>query len=91
MKSSQFFALHHLAEWGMNHDRENMDRLDVSAQSGCKTLQQKNQAYAGNDHHDEDVGHIQNIGTKQFSHEPKAYERWLGPWEKHEKKCEAKH
>jgi hypothetical protein len=40
----------------VNHDRENMDRPVVSAHSGCKTLQQENYAYVGNDHHDEDVG-----------------------------------
>jgi hypothetical protein len=39
----------------MNQDVENMDHQCVSAQSEYETLKQKNQAYAGNDHHDEDV------------------------------------
>jgi hypothetical protein len=45
----------------VNHDGKNVDRLSVSAQSECVALQQEKQAYAGNDHHDEDVGHNQNI------------------------------
>jgi hypothetical protein len=45
----------------VNHDRENVDHPSVSAQSGCRTLQQKNQAYARNDHHDEDVSHNQSV------------------------------
>jgi hypothetical protein len=65
--SSQSFALHHLAEWDMNHDGENMDHPSVSAQGECETLQQENQAYAGNDHHDEDVGHNQNILSQSCS------------------------
>jgi hypothetical protein len=50
-----------LAEWDVNHDGENVGHPDVSAQSVCEPLQQENQAYAGNDHHDEDVGHIQSV------------------------------
>jgi hypothetical protein len=45
----------------MNHDWKNVHRLGVSAQGECDKLQQKNQAYAGNDHHDEDVGRIQSV------------------------------
>jgi hypothetical protein len=44
----------------VNHDGENVDRPSVSAQSESETLQQKNQAYVRNDHHDEDVGRDQN-------------------------------
>jgi hypothetical protein len=40
----------------VNHDVESVDRPSVSAQSGRRTLQWKDQAYAGNDHHDENVG-----------------------------------
>jgi hypothetical protein len=35
--------------------------IQVSAQNECETFQQENQAYAGNDHHDEDVGRIQSV------------------------------
>jgi hypothetical protein len=59
--SSQFFALHHLAEWDVNHDGKNVDRPNVLAQSECENLQQKNQIYTGNDHHDEDVGRNQSV------------------------------
>jgi hypothetical protein len=45
----------------MNHDRENVDRPSVLAKSEYKTLQQGNHAYAGNDHHDENVGHNQSV------------------------------
>jgi hypothetical protein len=45
----------------VKHDGENVDRLGVSAQDECEKLQQKNQAYAGNDHYDEDVGRIQSV------------------------------
>jgi hypothetical protein len=45
----------------MNHDGKNVDRLSGLAQSKCKTLQQKNHAYAGDDHHDENVGHNQSV------------------------------
>jgi hypothetical protein len=55
------FAPHHLAEWDVNHDGESVDRPSVSTQSGEGTLQRKNQAYVGNDYHDEDVGHNQSI------------------------------
>jgi hypothetical protein len=54
----------------VNHDGENVDRPDVSAQSECEPLQQGNQAYAGNNHHVEDVG----LSTKRFSRGPKPYE-----------------
>jgi hypothetical protein len=50
-----------LAEWDVNHDGKSVDRPSVSAQSGEKTLKWENQAYAGNDHHDEDVGRIQSV------------------------------
>jgi hypothetical protein len=46
---------------GQESRRESMDRPSVWAQSGCKTLQQENHAYASYDHHDEDVGHNQSI------------------------------
>jgi hypothetical protein len=61
MKSLQFFALPHLAKWDMNHDGEKVDRLGVLAQGECDILQQENQAYVGNDHHDEDVGRNQSV------------------------------
>jgi hypothetical protein len=38
-----------------------VDHPSVSAQSGCMNLLQENQAYMGNDHHDEDVGRNQSI------------------------------
>jgi hypothetical protein len=38
-----------------------MDRASVLAQSECKTLQQENRAYAGDDHHDENIGHNQSV------------------------------
>jgi hypothetical protein len=50
-----------LAEWDVNHDEESVDRPSVSAQSGGRTLQRENQAYAENDHHDEDVGRNQSV------------------------------
>jgi hypothetical protein len=50
-----------LVEWDVNHDGESVDRPSVSTQSGGRTLQRKNQAYVGNDHHVEDVGHNQSI------------------------------
>jgi hypothetical protein len=50
-----------LAEWDVNHDGESVNRPSVLAQSGGRALQWKNQAYAGNGHHDEDVGHNQSI------------------------------
>jgi hypothetical protein len=59
--SSQFLAPHYLAQWDVNHDGGNVDRLDVWSQSECVKLLQENQAYAGNDHHDEDVGRIQGV------------------------------
>jgi hypothetical protein len=40
----------------VNHDGESVDRPSVSGQNGEMTLQQENQTYVGNDHHDEDVG-----------------------------------
>jgi hypothetical protein len=60
-KSSQSFTPHHLIEWDVNHNGENMDHPSVSAQSEYETLQQENHAYTGYDHHDEDVGHNQNV------------------------------
>jgi hypothetical protein len=50
-----------LNEWDENHDEENIDHPSVSAQNGCETLLQENQAYAGNDHPDEDVDRIQGV------------------------------
>jgi hypothetical protein len=43
----------------VNHDGENVDRPSVSPQGGGRTLQQENQAYVRNDHHDEDLGYNQ--------------------------------
>jgi hypothetical protein len=54
-------APHHLTEWDVNHDGENVDYPSVSAQSECETLQQEKQAYVGNDHHDKGVGHNQSV------------------------------
>jgi hypothetical protein len=45
----------------VNHDEENMDHPSVSAQSGCRTLQQEKHAFVGNDDHDEDVGRNQRV------------------------------
>jgi hypothetical protein len=56
-----------LAEWDVNHDRENVDHPSVSTQSGCMALQQENQVYVENDHHDEDVGHNQSIKAQSGS------------------------
>jgi hypothetical protein len=50
-----------LVEWDVNHNEESVDRPSVSAQSGGRILQRENQAYAGNDYHDEDVGHNQSV------------------------------
>jgi hypothetical protein len=50
-----------LVEWDVNDDEESVDRPSVSAQGGGMTLQQENQAYAENDHHDEDVGQNQSV------------------------------
>jgi hypothetical protein len=50
-----------LAERDVNHDGEYMHHSSVLAQSECRTLLQENQAYAGNNHHDEDVGCIQRV------------------------------
>jgi hypothetical protein len=54
-------ALNHLTKWDVNHDGENVDHPSISAQSLCETLQQENQVYAKNDHHDEDVGRNQRV------------------------------
>jgi hypothetical protein len=51
----------------MNHDRENVDHPSVLAQSECKVLQQENRAYAGDDHHDENVGRNQSIQAQSCS------------------------
>jgi hypothetical protein len=45
----------------MIHDGKNVDHPSVLAQSDCKTLQQENRAYAGDDHHDDNVGRNQSI------------------------------
>jgi hypothetical protein len=50
-----------LNEWDENYDRENVDHPSLLAQNGCKILQQENHVYAGKDHHNEDMGHNQNI------------------------------
>jgi hypothetical protein len=50
-----------LNEWDENHDGENVDRSSVLAQNGCEALLHENQAYAENDHHDENVGHNQSV------------------------------
>jgi hypothetical protein len=39
----------------------NVDHPSVSDKSGCRTLQQEKHAYAGNDHHDENVGCNQRV------------------------------
>jgi hypothetical protein len=46
---------------GREPQQENVDRLSVLTQSECKILQQENCAYAGDDHHDEDMGHNQSV------------------------------
>jgi hypothetical protein len=51
----------------MNYDGENMNRPSVSAQNECETLMQKNQTYAGNNHHDEDVGRNQSVYAQSGS------------------------
>jgi hypothetical protein len=45
----------------MKHDGENMDRPSVMAQSEYETIHQENQAFTGDDHHDEDVCHNQSV------------------------------
>jgi hypothetical protein len=79
----------------VNHDRESMDRPSVSTQSGERTLQWENQAYAGNGHHDEDVGRNQSVYAQSGSivdqnhmSDGWGHERTEA---KHQKKCEAKH
>jgi hypothetical protein len=56
---SSEFMIHgtHGTKYRLNHDGENR----VWAKSECEKLQQKNQAYMGNDHHDEDVSHIRSV------------------------------
>jgi hypothetical protein len=44
-----------LAKQDENHDGENVNRLSISTQNRCETLVQENQAYAKNNHHNEDV------------------------------------
>jgi hypothetical protein len=51
----------------MNHDGESVDRPSVSAQSGARTLQWENHAYAENGHHDEDAGRNQNVKAQSGS------------------------
>jgi hypothetical protein len=51
----------------VNHDGKNVGRPDVLAQSECEPLQQGNQAYVANDHHDEDVDHIQSVKAQNGS------------------------
>jgi hypothetical protein len=67
-RSSQSFAPHHLSEWDVNHDGENVDRPSVLAQNECKTLQQENRAYAGDDPHEEDVGRNQSYSLVNQNH-----------------------
>jgi hypothetical protein len=38
-----------------------VDRPSALAQSGERIFQWENQAYVGNDHHDEDVGRNQSV------------------------------
>jgi hypothetical protein len=44
-----------------------VDHPSVLSQSGGRTLQRENQAYVGNDHHDEDVGHTQSVYAQSGS------------------------
>jgi hypothetical protein len=74
-----------LAKWDVNHDGEN----------GCETLLQENQTYVGNDHHDEDVSHIQSVKAQSgalvnqnHTRDGQIHERTEV---KHESKSEAKH
>jgi hypothetical protein len=56
MQPDGSFAPHSLNQWDENHNRKNVDRPSVQAQSEYKTLQQENHAYTGYDYHNEDVG-----------------------------------
>jgi hypothetical protein len=67
-----------LVKLDVNHDGESVDRPSVSTQSGERTLQREKQAYAGNDHHDEDVRKCEEKHVRKCE-------------EKHEKKCEMKY
>jgi hypothetical protein len=84
-----------LIEWDVDHDVENVDRPSVSAQSGCRTLKQKNQAYVRNDHHDEDMGCNQSILAQDSSLVTQNHmsNGWVHKRteKKHVKKCETKH
>jgi hypothetical protein len=53
--TSPFSRVGREPRWG------NVGRPGVSAQSECETLEQKNQAYARKDHHDEGVGCNQSV------------------------------
>jgi hypothetical protein len=79
----------------MNHDGESVDRPSVLTHSGERTLQRKNQAYARNGHHDEDVGRNQNIYAQSGSLMDQNHmsDGWVHDRTKakHQKKCEAKH
>jgi hypothetical protein len=44
-----------------------VDYPSVLAQSECKTLQHENCAYAGDDHHDENVGRNQSVYAESYS------------------------
>jgi hypothetical protein len=46
---------------------KNVYHPSVSAQDGCETFLQENKVYAGNDHHDEGVGHIQCVMAQSGS------------------------
>jgi hypothetical protein len=51
----------------MNHDGESVERPSALTQSGERTLQRENQAYVGNDHHDEGMGRNQSIKAQSGS------------------------
>jgi hypothetical protein len=82
-----------LDEWDVNHDVENVDHPSVSAQSGCTILQQENQAYVRNNHHDEDVSRNQSAWAQSGSlvNQNHMSDGWVHKRteEKHVKKYEA--
>jgi hypothetical protein len=62
------FTHHRLNEWDENHDGKKMWIVQVSRlKTGVKPSCRKKQAYMGNDHHDEDVGHIQSVYVQNGS------------------------
>jgi hypothetical protein len=84
-----------LAKWDVNHDGKNVERSSVSTQGGERTLEWENQAYVGNGHHDEDVGHNQSVSAQSGSLVDQNYmsDGWVHERTeaKHQKKCEIKH